>query len=120
LADILVSYLPLGQFVGHVGGDDFVAILNSEDLQYYCEQVSNEFQRKVLHHYSPQDLEKGYIIAENRLGITEKFSIVSVSIADIYSQCLNGTNMIELTEKLARLKKKSKRQKESNYLLIEM
>ncbi|EST11427.1 GGDEF domain-containing protein [Sporolactobacillus laevolacticus] len=120
LADILVSYLPLGQFVGHVGGDDFVAILNSEDLHYYCEQVSNEFQRKVLHHYSPQDLEKGYIIAENRLGITEKFSIVSVSIAGIYSQCLNGTNMIELTEKLARLKKKSKRQKESNYLLIEM
>ncbi|MCQ2011106.1 EAL and GGDEF domain-containing protein [Sporolactobacillus sp. STSJ-5] len=119
LADILMLYLPRGQFVGHVGGDDFITIMDKGAIDNYCEKVSERFQEKVLYHYNEQDRERGFIITENRLGIVEAFSIVSISIAGTCVPCDHFLNLFELTKKLAKLKKKSKKQKDQHYLYIE-
>lgn len=119
LADILVLHLPPGQFVGHVGGDDFVVILDDKDLKSYCSHVSSEFSRKVLHYYNPTDRANGYIVAENRWGVIEKFSLVTASVAGIRAKSQDFTSVLDLTEKLAKLKKKSKKLKDDNYLLIQ-
>ncbi|TGA98269.1 GGDEF domain-containing protein [Sporolactobacillus shoreae] len=119
LANILLTHLPPGQFVGHVGGDDFVAILDKEDLTGFCSQVSTEFQEKVLEHYNSSDREKGYIITENRWGVIEKFALMTVAVAGISASGQDFATMIDLTEKLARLKKESKKLKDSNCLLIQ-
>lgn len=119
-ATILMTHLPPGQFVGHVGGDDFVAILNQEDLETFCDTVNTEFQVKVAEHYTARDRENGYIITENRWGIVEKFLLMTVSIAGISSSGQDFHSMIKLTEELARLKKKCKKLKDSNCLLIQV
>lgn len=119
LADILILYLPRGQFVGHVGGDDFIAIMNKEDIKNYCQRVSERFQQKVIYYYNEADRERGFIVTENRLGIEEQFSTVSISIAGTCVQSDHYLNLFELTKKLAKLKKKSKRQKEQHYLYID-
>lgn len=111
LAEALTSHLPEGQFVGHIGGDDFVAVLNNNEAGRYCSNVIADFKKNTLKLYSHRDVQRGYIIAENRHGVIEKFPLVSLSAAGIHSSSRHFTNLTELTEELARLKKKSKQQK---------
>ncbi|MCL1632093.1 EAL and GGDEF domain-containing protein [Sporolactobacillus sp. CPB3-1] len=119
LADILLLYLPVDQFVGHVGGDDFVVVMSEVDVADFCHNVSEHFQQKVRLHYNEQDRVNGYIIAENRLGIMEQFPIISISIAGTCVQSDHYLSVFDLTKRLAKLKKKSKRQKDQHFLFIE-
>ncbi len=114
LADMIITYLPAGQFAGHVGGDDFVAILNNYDGAAFCSVIMEEFDKKILQYYNPQDIQNGYIVSENRHGTIEKFPLISLSIAGVSNQTHQFCNTYELTEALARIKKKSKQQSGSN------
>lgn len=118
LAGILCAHVPRGQFVGHVGGDDFVVIMQDETLDCFCSDVSSEFRRRVRLYYNLYDRKKGFMVAENRFGHIEKFSLMTISLAGIRLKDHEFTNLIELTEELARLKKKCKQMKSGNHLLI--
>jgi diguanylate cyclase (GGDEF)-like protein len=108
LAKALTDHLPEGQFVGHVGGDDFVAVITAGDPAKYCADVMDDFKRNALKYYSPQDIARGYIVAENRHGTVEQFPLVSLSAAGVRDGQGRFSSLVELTEQLARLKKKSK------------
>ncbi|HEX2985667.1 MAG TPA: GGDEF domain-containing protein [Caproiciproducens sp.] len=110
LADTITAYLPKGQFAGHIGGDDFVAILDNYEGAAFCGLIIREFEKAILHCYNPEDVKKGYIVAENRHGKVEKFPLVSLSIAGASNKGHHFSNASELTEKLAEIKKKSKLQ----------
>ncbi len=119
LASSLTAHLPPEQFVGHVGGDDFVAILQSGDAALFCKSVIEEFGRGKLQFYRGEDLERGYILAENRRGEVEEFPFVSLSVAGVLNGRRRFRNMVELSEELAKLKKKSKQQKGDSCLWLE-
>lgn len=110
-AEVLQKHLPQDQFVGHVGGDDFVVVTQCATAREYCEKVIEDFQEKVLGLYNAKDVQNGYIESENRSGKKEKFPLISLSAAGIQDQCSRFRDRLELTEELARLKKKSKQQK---------
>lgn len=111
LAECLTSHLPEDQFVGHVGGDDFVVILTEGDAKSYCAAVISEFKNSTVHYYSREDLERGYIVTKNRHGNVERFPLVSLSVAGIRDAERLFPSMAELTKELAELKKQSKMQK---------
>ncbi|WP_326974758.1 EAL domain-containing protein [Caproicibacter sp. BJN0012] len=111
LAEVLQRHLPPDQFAGHVGGDDFVVVTQCETAEEYCGQVVRDFHTEVLELYNAQDVQNGYISAENRRGRKEKFPLISLSVAGIRDQGSRFRDRLELTEELARLKKKSKQQK---------
>ena len=46
---------PQRDFVGHVGGDDFVVIFQSPDWLARCRQIVDTFNTKALTLYDPQD-----------------------------------------------------------------
>jgi len=108
LANIITAHAPENQFVGHIGGDDFVVILENCQNTDICNKIIHDFEKKALTYYSQQDIDNGYIIAENRHGVVEKFPLLSLSIAGISNKKSKFMNMYELTEKLAKMKKKSK------------
>ena len=108
LANIITAHAPENQFVGHIGGDDFVVILENCQNTDICNKIIRDFEKKALTYYSQQDIDNGYIIAENRHGVVEKFPLLSLSIAGISNKKSKFMNMYELTEKLAKMKKKSK------------
>ncbi len=110
LADTILTYLPKEQFVGHIGGDDFVVILNNYEGAGLCGLIIDAFSKKGLQYYNAQDIANGYITAENRRGKIEKFPLISLSIAGISNKTRHYSGVNELTEELARLKKKSKQQ----------
>ncbi len=79
----LQEYGKQGAFVGHIGGDDFIAILSDHEYMIICNAIINEFDSKITSFYDPEDLERGYIYTNNRKGVKQRFPIVSLSVAVI-------------------------------------
>jgi len=82
--NLLTSYCdPDRDFVGHIGGDDFMVLFQSEDWERRCQQVLEEFARKVLDFYSTEDRDRGGYISEDRQGKKVFYSLMSLSIGAI-------------------------------------
>ncbi len=67
-------------FVGHVGGDDFVAITAEEAAKAVVEDLIERFDGEVPSLYDPEDAERGWIEIENRRRQLERFPLVSLSV----------------------------------------
>lgn len=117
LAKTIVSHVPEKQFAGHVGGDDFVAVLSGFSCGGLCAKIIKDFDKNVLQYYNPRDIQNGYILAENRRGEPEKFPLISLSVAGVSNRTRRFGTMQELTEELAKIKKKSKQQNGSSCCL---
>ena len=67
LGDLLVRFCDSSEnFVGHVGGDDFVVIFRHPQWKDICEQVLSQFDEQVRSFYTPRDLQQGGIWASDR------------------------------------------------------
>ncbi|WP_444843463.1 GGDEF domain-containing protein [Duganella caerulea] len=70
-------------FVGHIGGDDFMVLFQSEDWEARCNVILQEFGRHVLDFYSIEDRERGGYLSEDRQGKKVFYSLMSLSIGAI-------------------------------------
>lgn len=110
-AKILKQHFNEDEFVGHIGGDDFVVIIPRHVEDDYFASAIHEFEREVLKFYHHTDVEKGYITAENRHGHLEKFPMVTATCVFVNSQFEKFRNVFEVTEELAGRKQKAKQKK---------
>jgi diguanylate cyclase (GGDEF)-like protein len=95
-------------FSGHIGGDDFVVILPGYHYQSIGYEIIQTFLDKVIHYYNKDDRERGFITALNRHGVTEQYPLISLTIAAVSNQTETFDNLYQLTEELAKIKKKGK------------
>lgn len=70
-------------FVGHVGGDDFVVMFQSQDWAERCERIIAEFNAKARSLFDPAALQRGGIEAEDRDGVTRFFAFTTLSIGAV-------------------------------------
>lgn len=117
LAEVIKWVYGSETFLGHVGGDDFVIITRRSDVREQAERIIEEFKKNVVSLYNNTDLERGYIVAKNRKGVTEHFPIASVSIAVVTNQSGRYEQLMELMEKVVKAKKKAK-QIEGNSIYV--
>ncbi len=111
LAKALKQNLPVDDFVGHVGGDDFVVIFYHETSQAFSQKVVTQFEKFVLTRYNQDDLKRGYITAVSRSGNVEKYPLMTLTCVAVNSCEHQFTDVFTLTELLASLKKQEKRRK---------
>jgi diguanylate cyclase (GGDEF)-like protein len=88
------------EFVGHIGGDDFIALLRGPDWLDRCRKILSCFSGLVRKHYSLQHCEQGGITATDRFGITRQFSIMTLSIGVL--RVKGGQNLLS-PERIAEL-----------------
>ncbi|MFA0815583.1 MAG: GGDEF domain-containing protein [Anaerofustis sp.] len=105
LADSMKSNLEEDVFVGHIGGDDFIAIVPYHVEDEYFSNVVNAFEREAMRYYSEEDCRKGYIISKNRNNKLQKFSLATLTCVSINNKEICFRNRFELTEALAKKKK---------------
>jgi EAL domain-containing protein (putative c-di-GMP-specific phosphodiesterase class I)/GGDEF domain-containing protein len=110
LAGVIARNMHKDEFIGHVGGDDFVVIVGDHVESDYFRQIVTEFEEEVLHFYNRDDVEKGYIIATNRRNMIEKFPLITLTLVSLNNKTSHFKDMFELTEALAGLKKHKKLQ----------
>lgn len=80
LTDSILSAEANDTFLGHVGGDDFVAIVEPESAAFVANYATTYFDRKVVAFYNPSDLSRGYVEAMDRQGRSRQFPLLTLSI----------------------------------------
>ncbi|AYC32221.1 GGDEF domain-containing protein [Pseudomonas cavernae] len=71
---------PARDFVGHIGGDDFLLVLGSQDWRARLNKLLEDFQGQCRHFYKAEHLEAGCIIAHNRQGQRQEYQLLSLSL----------------------------------------
>jgi diguanylate cyclase (GGDEF)-like protein len=69
-----------GAFVGHIGGDDFVAMIPPAMAESFCKEVIERFDDGILDLYDTADALRGYIEVIDRRGERYAFPVVSLSL----------------------------------------
>ncbi|NHQ88015.1 GGDEF domain-containing protein [Iodobacter sp. HSC-16F04] len=84
LGELLLSVAdPQMDFVGHIGGDDFMILFRSEDWKQRCQNLLKEFELKVQSLFKPEhQLQNGYSSTDRR-GELQHFPLSSLSIGVI-------------------------------------
>ena len=105
-------------FVGHIGGDDFVAIID-ENVHYdkICQNIIAEFDKEILKFFNDADIERGYIEVCNRKGIIEEFPLTSISIGVVVADKKRFSNILEIGEVGAQVKHVAKTTMGSSYAI---
>ena len=106
-------------FVGHIGGDDFVIIGEPEGMKLMSEVIIERFEKEKLSFYNEIDRVRGYTIAVSRHGRKEQVALVGIALAVLVSSGRKITDPRELGEVAAELKNRVKRLNKSTYLIQE-
>jgi diguanylate cyclase (GGDEF)-like protein len=103
-------------FVGHIGGDDFMCILNHYEYKELCKTIIAKFNHVLPMFYEEEDWLRGYVHNENRSGIKEHIPLVSLSIAVVTNEKQKFNSIDEIINTATILKKKCKQLQSSTYL----
>ena len=104
-------------FVGHIGGDDFVAIISKTDYDTVCQNMITQFDKDITSFYDADDVERGFVEVANRRGIIEQFPLVSISIAVVEVDRNRFKTTLEIGEVGAQVKHKAKTILGSTYVI---
>ena len=104
-------------FVGHIGGDDFVAIVSQTDYDKICQEMIIEFDCGVESFYTKEDALRGYIEIENRRGVMEQFPLTTISVAVVEVDPEVFKSPLEIGEVGAQVKHRAKSIMGSAYVI---
>lgn len=116
LADAITKGGTAGDFLGHVGGDDFVILTQTSAVDGICRYVISEFDRQVFGLYDPEDLDRGTITIRDRDGALRQFPPVSISLAVVENKDRRFSNHLEMAEVAAEVKGWAKQTPGSTYV----
>jgi diguanylate cyclase (GGDEF)-like protein len=117
LSKAIRNNLKSKEFIGHIGGDDFIAVLPYWEIENICYNIIKNFESLAHECYDEKDLKNGYITAHNRHGAVERFPLVSVSIAGLTNKSNNHQSVYELAKESSRIKKSCKQMTGSCYIV---
>jgi len=95
-------------FLGHVGGDDFVLIFRSPDWQARCQSALDRFGEQVMRFFSPSDIAQGGYMTANRKGEMELHALASLSIGAVEASAGLYENHLAVATVAAEVKKHAK------------
>ncbi len=116
---ILNSVHELGNredFVGHIGGDDFVFLTSIDKSEAICRKIIEDFDRVAPSFYNQEDRERGYIIAKDRQSNQMQIKLISISIGIVTNEYRTINHVVEIGEIGAELKKAAKATEGSNFV----
>ena len=102
-------------FVGHIGGDDFIALIPRADYDKISQDILANFDEGIKKYFTEDDIEKGYLEVANRRGIIEQFPLTSLSIGVVAVEPGEYKNSLEIGEVGAQVKHLAKTQVGSAY-----
>ncbi len=102
-------------FVGHVGGDDFVAVVHPDFVEDFCKLAIRTFDDGILDFYDTADALQGYIEVTDRRGERHGFPISSISLGVATNLRRKITSEWEASAIASEMKEYAKRQAGSCY-----
>jgi len=91
-------------FVGHIGGDDFVVMTTPDRAKTLSLRIHVSYKEESMAHYRPEDRERGYISGVDRKGRPYQFPLVSLSIGEVSNQLQQPHSIQEMSYLMAEAK----------------
>lgn len=118
LAGILTAQVnPRSDFVGHIGGDDFLLVLQSEDWEARCRHMVELFNQRARGLFADEDIARQGIAGEDRHGNAQFFPLTTVAIGAVRVLPPFPGHPETLATLAARAKRHAKRAQVGFYLL---
>ena len=102
-------------FVGHIGGDDFVAIIPPAMAEPFSKEVIERFDDGILDLYDTADALRGYIEVIDRRGERYAFPVVSLSLGVASTDVREINTQWEASAIAVEMKEFAKKQPGSTY-----
>lgn len=118
ISDILKEICLRNEFIGHIGGDDYIVICDYQGGEQLCVKLIDVFSERVKSLYKENDIKNGYIVSKNRNGVTENFPLSTLSVAGVSNKNRTYSNVESFSFDIAALKKKCKQQRGNYYEII--
>jgi diguanylate cyclase (GGDEF)-like protein len=100
---------PQRDFLGHIGGDDFVLHLQSQDWEERCRRALTVFDERARRILTPADLERNGYAAEDRDGREAIFGLPALSIGAVAIDSDTFRSHAEVAVAMTVAKKEAKR-----------
>jgi diguanylate cyclase (GGDEF)-like protein len=112
IADILLDAVrDLGNrddFVGHIGGDDFVIVTTPDCAVPIADAIIEKFERIIPYYYDSEDRARRSIDTVDRKGRQTSFPLMTVSMAIVTNESREFHHAGEIADVAAELKKYAK------------
>ena len=106
-------------FVGHIGGDDFVVLTVPGDAVEVCRWLIARFDAAIGGLYDESDWKRGYLTGFDRFGTARRFPIVSLSIGVVDTGRRKFQSYEEVASVAAQMKSFAKKSSGSSYAVDE-
>jgi len=95
-------------FVGHIGGDDFIFITSIKAAELISKNLTNEFDSAIPLYYNENDRKGGFIETTDRNGHVCRFPMMSISVAVATNERREINHYAKLVDILSELKRYAK------------
>lgn len=96
-------------FVGHIGGDDFMVVFQSHDWKKQCERVLERFSHEIPKFYNLTHQREGGISGEDRSGRSVFFPLMSLSVGAVIPNPDLGLTCHEIATMASEAKRHAKK-----------
>lgn len=112
----LVGLVEVDFYLGHAGGDDFLVLLPLKKGPEVAKEIITRFDAGIADLYSPEDRERGGIVAHNRQGLAKQWPILTISVAMVTNEFRRFSDPLEVDEVGRELIRYAKSMPGSNYV----
>jgi diguanylate cyclase (GGDEF)-like protein len=107
LAEVVDEFGAGSEFIGHVGGDDFIIIGTPEAASQLGSRMTQRFNEEVETFYNYKDRERGYIEVDDGAGKVQKVPLMSLAVGLIHHDTAPFADIREITEVAAEARRRS-------------
>lgn len=107
------------EFIGHIGGDDFVVIAGAEDATPISKQLIERFDAAIGEFYDAADRTRGYLHGLDRFGTPRRFPILSLAIGIVDTSRRAFSSFDDVSSVAAEVKSFAKKMADSAYAVDE-
>ncbi|MCE5265804.1 MAG: diguanylate cyclase [Deltaproteobacteria bacterium] len=108
LAAVMKEAAAKDDFLGHIGGDDFVVISVPSRAEEICRRVVAGFEGRIRKFYTERDREQGVFHGKDRKGMPQTFPLITVTIAIVTDDGTRFRSPLVMAEAAAELKEYAK------------
>ncbi len=94
-------------FIGHIGGDDFIIISSPEVSPAIKNRLIQRFNEEVMTFYNFRDRERGYIEVVNGRGDIQKAPLMTLAVGLIHHDTAPFADIREITEVAAEARRRA-------------
>jgi diguanylate cyclase (GGDEF)-like protein len=115
LSEVVNRYLSENDFLGHVGGDDFVILIEPDQAETLCCDVITAFDAMAPALYDPEDAARGWIEIEDRRNERHRVGLMTISLGVATSTLHRIKSVAEASAIATEMKMAAKSEERSSY-----